>query len=253
MSAETENGNRSVALTVVEASLQELADIANSEHFQVATAITAALGHAILAGHALNAAAEQIPFGEWQEWLKANFHAHVATGNLYMRFARHEKELLENGITSIRLARPFVRQHALLGREVNRNPRAVSDEERGDMQKLRKSGKTLEEIALLYGVSSSTVWIETTPNGRAMSLASTRASNAKRREAQRALRREKQRDLAKQVGLDHLYEQVRRLCEQTNAAAQAQPPGDARKALSEMYDRLVRAEDALVRAIRVAA
>jgi hypothetical protein len=74
-------------------SLGTLADRANAAHREAESMAYAALEHARQAGEALLEAKEQLPHGDWGDWLRDHFEGSPRTAQMYMRVVRGWGEL----------------------------------------------------------------------------------------------------------------------------------------------------------------
>jgi hypothetical protein len=74
-------------------SLPELAATANRAHHEIEELAVSAVAKAREAGEALREAKEQIPHGQWGEWVRDNFAGSVRTAQLYMKIAAQWPEL----------------------------------------------------------------------------------------------------------------------------------------------------------------
>ena len=76
-----------------ETELYSLAQRINAEHRACATAVNAALEHALNAGDLLLKARDCCPRGTWEAWTKENFEGSLRTAQAYMRVARCREEV----------------------------------------------------------------------------------------------------------------------------------------------------------------
>jgi hypothetical protein len=74
-------------------SLADLAARIKAEHEAAGAAIKKGLQHSIAAGALLVEAKDQVPHGQWLQWIKEHCGMPERTARLYMRLARHRNEI----------------------------------------------------------------------------------------------------------------------------------------------------------------
>jgi hypothetical protein len=86
----------------IEAAVEPLAERINAEHRACKIAAASALGHmeaflehALAAGELLREARAQVPYGDWEDWLGANFEGSVRRAQEYMQVASNRAVLEE--------------------------------------------------------------------------------------------------------------------------------------------------------------
>jgi predicted transcriptional regulator len=143
-----------------EPTLQELAAAANREHEEGCRAARGALVHWLNAGEALLAAKKRIGWGEWTDWLVANFDGPPSMAKYYVRIATYRPQIESAGITSVEQARLYVRGLPPITR--NHTGQGYGEEYRAQAAALREAGASFREIGRLLGVSSTTVqkWLD---------------------------------------------------------------------------------------------
>lgn len=135
-----------------DATLAELAAIANAAHESVYAAGRQLVGHAIRAGEALLKAQEIVPDGEWIDWMAANVRMHVTTAYRYMRIAEHKAVVLDADVDSIGAALRLLADRPRRGH----GPLRYSPDDVADMVALAKR-VGIKPAATALGVSPSTV------------------------------------------------------------------------------------------------
>lgn len=220
--------------------LDELAATANREHGLAIGAAMDAVSHAIRAGEALLAAREQVPMGDWSDWLAANFIATQQTAQRYCRVARHKGAILESEA-------PTLEDGLALLRHVEPE-RRHSDATRRRVREVFEAGNSIRATAVIVGISR-------TAAARILNPEASRRheiEQGRRREAARkALKREQRAKAAKAVGGDigEAYSLVRRLADTLDGAAAREGDIEARTAIAKALHSLYRVEDQIVRAI----
>ncbi len=102
-----------VSSTTVDAeSLRTLADKANREHRQAASAAGQAIGHAVEAGKLLQKAKEALPHGKFIPWVEQNFAGTPRHARRYMKLAKSaaENRIDPDEVSSIREAERLLRE-----------------------------------------------------------------------------------------------------------------------------------------------
>lgn len=226
-------------------SLAELAAIANREDELALTALASALAHAIEAGRALNRAKEIVGWGNWVEWQERNFDGSSRRADTYRRLARHSDLIIAQNFKTVSAAEFHLRELTRGDREQEVEFRA---ERAQQMQRLRRIGMSLSQIAEIFGVNESTVSTYTSPKARAAKRRRKRLDEAARKVARQRARE----GMARAAGglVAKAYSQTRLLAETLERAAESEDNLEARGALRSALSRLYSVEDAVVSASR---
>lgn len=224
--------------------LATLAETANAEHRFTVGAALSAVEHAVRGGEALIEARSIVGAEGWHAWLGKNFHATHHTASHYMRIAAYHREVREAGITGIFEALRFLAgRPQLFGGPGERAQQA---------RQLRSAGRTVNEIAAVLGVRSSTVDNYLNPK-----KAQERSERSRRRrlEAQRALDQQKRdreiKAAARAAGgaIAALYADTERMQDTLGRASREAKDARSRHALDEAGMHYRKMRDEIVRAL----
>jgi transposase len=223
--------------------LVQLARQANHEHRLAAASAAEFIEHVVRCGEALLAARAQVERRHWHRWLDQNFEATTTTANLYCRIAAYRDQLPPD-VTSATDAKVLLRGlPAVAG-----DPHAYGDELRNEALRLRRQGRSLNEIAQTLDVGKATVHWWVNPERR---KAQARRSRAARKALQRLEGETEVRRAAKRAGgaIAETYAAAERMQDLIGQAhVQATDP-EARRALSEAGVHYRRMRDLIVRAL----
>jgi DNA-binding transcriptional regulator YiaG len=221
--------------------LADLAQTANSEAQLAFEAGTAMIQHAINAGEALLAAKQQVPRGQWEDWLTENFERSMSVARQSMRIARHKQIVIEGQATNFKGALRLL--HG--GRDSRIDP-----VQEAEVLRLRREGMTQAAIARELEIPKSRVqkWCNPSAEKR-------RLERARRRTivGRRALNRQQRDADVKRVGgsTAEAYSLVRKALAVLDRAATEQEDREVRRHLADATNRLYNAEDAIVKAVRL--
>ena len=208
-------------------------------------------------GAALIEARAQVEDGGWYRWLDENVTFTAWTAAQYMRVAHHRDALFAAGrVFSLPTATEYLRS---IGASAPHDHifTMKADERKAEARRLRKEGVTQDEIAEFFDVSRATVrrWVDPVVEKRDRQK---RERDRKvSRAARKALREKEERAdrdrLAKSAGgaVSKAYALVRRTGIELDTAMQEASGGAERDALRSAMAAVHRAEDEIVRALRV--
>lgn len=233
-------------------SLSGLVETINHECRLIAQAEASALEHAIGAGHALTRAKALVP-GSWLDWVAVNLDVHHSSATLYMRVARYENVVREQGATSIMHAREILRH---LPRVSTGQPRKQLDE--GVLKQVRNGEISMRAAARTLGVTDVTVKRRIDPTlrrgGRQGTPEQQRSANRRARAARAALREKEQERAVRRGGskpVSEAYALVRRSLQLLDQAMGETENKEVKAHLATATRRLHGAEDEIVRASRL--
>jgi transcriptional regulator with XRE-family HTH domain len=240
-----------VAELVSTPTLDELARTANREHEAAIGAVGEALAHALLAGEALLAAREMVPKDSWIEWVTENFTSggyHTAYN--YMRLAKSRTLLEEHNVAAVMEGIRLLRQLRVPAMPLLPHP------DKAEGLRLRKAGKTQQEVAALLGVDQSTVsnW-ERTKSPESRRRASERRARA--REAEKALKAQRREQAIKKAlvtkgqAVNEVYRMLSRMDQLLGQARVDAETREERAAINEAHTARNKMMDAIVRALGV--
>lgn len=241
--------------------LEELADAINEGHRSVCDGMFVTLRKAIMVGELLLEAQEQVPPGQWLEWLNANIEGSPGNLRQYMRLATY-KELLPDNIKNgevvigkagkpkpagINTAIAYLRTLP----ETHRTPSRRRTFDYDVVRSLHKKGIPTKELAEMFAVSDGAIRSALLPTSER-----SRRGNRRKKEyaaRQRALRRERAATAIRQSSGDvtEAYSLLRKCLQRAQAIYER--PGhskETRRHLSRAISRLHEAEDLLTLAMR---
>lgn len=239
--------------------LDSLADIANREHEQVEQAIdvvragvTAGVMHAIRAGEALTAARQHVPDGEWEAWVAANIHYAQATVKIYSRLATYRAEverwIEEGGQGGILDAFRSLRGLPSVSEAPSR-----PEWEREVALARHAEGVPVNDIANELGIAWVTVktWVD--PTYKAHRRAERNAAKKRRLAAAKALKQQEQDRAVRKAGgsAADAYAAVRKAAAALDRALSEAGEADEREHLRAAMSSVHRAEDQIVRSMRL--
>lgn len=231
-----------LALAHPESPLGELAVTANDETRCAFEAGTSMIQHAINAGDALLAAKAQVPRGEWQDWLVANFERSVAVATQCMRIARHKQAVIEGQATNFRGALRLLH---------GQTPSNFDPNMAEEVRDLRTQGLTYGEIAERTGVGKSTVFRWCNPEAEKRRRAKAHQQTIAGR---RALNRQNRDAAAASAGgsIAEAYSLVRKALQALERAREVERHGpEVKRHISDAMNRIYNAEDAIVKASKL--
>lgn len=215
--------------------LDNLAKQINQKHALI-TGVKNPLKDAIVCGELLLKAQKEVVKGEWVEWMRQHLTVHPTTAFGYMRLAKH-KDQVQGKYTGIDPALAALSSSGL------------TPEAKGEMIRLYNggAGKTLDEIAKLFGVQKSTVHYHVSAQQRNRIKT---VQRKQRSQADRALQREQERRSMSKIKdpVGTAYGRVRQAQQSLDQALAGDLNYEKRLAVSEALNSLYQAEDALVRA-----
>jgi hypothetical protein len=230
-------------MTVLDApttTLDTLAETANREHELVLEAGTAMVAHAIKAGEALLKAKELVGHGGWEHWLVENIaDKSLTTPRLYMRLARHRDQVLAAGPASLNVA-----QKLLIGGADSR----VDQDRKDDARRLRKQGRTYQQIADELGCTRDSAYRWCNPKAEERAR---RRHQMQSMAGRRALNRQKRERAVRKAGgaLAEAYSLIRKTLEALEQAETETQKREQRAHISSAMHRLYNAEDEIVKAV----
>jgi len=235
-------------------SLEDLAATINSEHNLAYRATLDALTHAILCGEALIEARTNVPDGEWLRWVADNLHIGSGALHRYVRLATYKHHLLtaEHEPKSINAAIGYLRQIDAPASSTGRTGRKPSFDV-DEAKRLRKQGLNFTQIGEALGVSDVAVWRQLTPGATAQAMRYTARARKQRRAAAKALAQQQRADaVARTAGNPaEAYALLRRCAVTLDRAILDTTDSDEIAQLREALHHTHKAEDAIVRALRL--
>lgn len=227
-------------------SLDELAEVINREHRHVARVVAAGVEHAICAGEALIEAREQVPAGQWYQWIADNTEIVPVTARMYVRIARYRNIVLPAQPRSIADAYRLVRGQGQIAS-------SVKEELRAEAKRLATEGVPYRQIAAQIGVSDSTVGTWCNPSRRRDKRQRERDKKRATRAAFRALRRERRDKAVRDRGgsVASAYSLIRKTLQEVERAKNDETNKEARRSLSTAMTHLYGAEDMVVKAVGI--
>lgn len=229
--------------------LDELAELIETQINCSSFALRVSIEHAIAAGKYLLAAKELVERGKWKAWLAERFGAsRVWSLNMYMRVAAYEDEVRANGYIDLAQAHA-----ALRGRAPSNHSRfrsSIRTLDRDELKNLKNQGASYRQLEEQFGVSKSAMWKLLNPE-RSKNLM--RARKAKYRAAERALRREQDASVVKKAGgrISEAYSLLRRALQELDAAVPEATDIDVRRGLNGAIRDMHSAEDKIAQAVRL--
>ncbi len=159
-------------------------DTARTEHELCQSGLVKALEHAIRAGEALLQAKDNVPSGEWQEWLAVNLPEFgESTYQTYMRLARYQDELPAD-TRSITDASQFLR-----GLPPATGYQEYPEEIKVEARRLREEeGLSYEKIAAILNVGHTRVSIWCDKHQAHLHMRRNRRDTLRRKKERAALR-----------------------------------------------------------------
>lgn len=242
----------SIELAVVERAptLDELVGTIKREHELVLTACEDALSHALKAGAALLAARNQVPFGEWNDWLVENIPGSRGAASNYMRLAYyHDRVVAENAASiaeGLRLlsGAPYI-------------PPAGVDKRRQEAVRLDAQGIPKTQIAELMSVDVTTVHRLLKPGYEERQRRRGREYARRRAAERKALERQEREKTIKAAvkkeggALAEAYTMITRLDSTLGQARQEASDPEKRKGINEMHALRDKMMDVCVRTLGI--
>lgn len=241
-------------------SLDQLAHAVRDEHRLVLEHAGRAVEHALRCGEALRAAHATLKVGEakdgrWGLWLSQNApELDKSTAYKYMRLAHYAQE--------VRSANPKYIKDAM--RAIDHLPRVspsggsagrwLNDDAKRQMLALHREGDySLDELAEMFGVSTSTAWYWVSPKNEARRKKAAAKRKAQGARAMELLERSKRDEEINMRGgtIADGYSLLRRATQAIDRAHNSNKiSAEQRVALSRALNSLYRAEDEIAEAVR---
>lgn len=238
--------------------LDELAAIANQKGALVESAIDDAraafsvgLTHAIAAGAALTQAKMMVARGGWRDWVARHINYNRSTVERFVRLYHYRDFLSEYGHTSsVKKA-----LSALAGMKCAPSPHLgkVGSGIKFTAKKMRSEGATYKDIAEVCGVSWATAKALVDPEYHQQINARARAKQQRSRDATKALARQERDAAVAATGGEPAaaYASLRKAVAAIDKALDASTDSEEREALQAAMSAMHKAEDAIVRALRI--
>lgn len=235
--------------------LVELAAIANREHARTEEAIGSALQHAIACGEALIEARANVPGGEWRRWCRLNIGFSFSSVDRCARLATYRDQLSgPNAPTSVQGAlRHLVALDApaLRTSKSNSGRRPSFDVE--EAKRLHLLGLTNQAIGMLVGAHKETIRRHLAPSAKAVHLAGNARWKKARRDKARVAAAERRAEKVAAAGgrPAKAYASLRQCALLVDAEMVETQDPECRQSLREALSAIHRAEDAIVKALRI--
>lgn len=238
--------------------LDQLEEIARTEHKACVSNLQTAVQHAIRAGEALLDAKELVEPGTWMEWVETKAGMNFRTAATYMRFATYRDQIpaAAETMTAARsnlVGLPPLRDFSLSIGDFVKHPPEVREEAKA----LLDSGMSLRETARKVGVHRQTLARWFNPESAETFAKHQREAARRRRAARTALlekeKREQRERAARTAGgaLSEAYSRLRLHIEALDrAVAEADDPS-VRATLRAALGHAYKAEDKICEALRV--
>lgn len=234
--------------------LTSLAQTVRDEHGLVVVGLRQTLHHAIAAGEALIAARQQLKVGEWCQWVETEIEIARQTARNYVRIATYRDEVLAlTGTPSIRDALTSLRELPPSASFGGWNRKGLTPAEIADVKAMRSEGTSWQSIADEMGIPRMRIQRVIDPS-RIKRDAVTRNRSALRRTAERAALAARERDEAvRKLGGDAsvAYALLRKAAQALDNAIAGCEPGEERQAMQSALTFCYKAEDEIVRALRL--
>lgn len=238
-------------------SLDELASTARYEHEQTFAAVSSALTHALRCGEALVEARERLRAGcgDWAAWV-ASTGISIGAAQNYRRLALSRAVVLSDDCPrTISGALAHLRQlgQPAIGPTGGHNRTPLLEDDIAAMRRLREAGTSYERLGEQFGVSRAVVQQRLDPEFQRRSSEATKRHRRRARAAKKALEREQRDQAVKRAGGKpaKAYSLLRQCASELDRAAGEAEDEETRLALSSALRHVHKAEDEVVRALRL--